>query len=178
MNASQIPDSQQLKKGVQLPRWMPPIYLTVLFLLIHVIAPWGLSQLSTRYGWLDGRPGWWNWLALILVVVGVVSTFRLIFMHYKASPRSFLELRPGEKLLTPDLYAYSRNPMYVSELTFWFAWALFYGSVAVLIGFLVWFGLFNFAIVPYEEKDLQARFGEAYLQYKKEVPRWLGQRRR
>jgi protein-S-isoprenylcysteine O-methyltransferase Ste14 len=64
------------------------------------------------------------------------------------------------------------------ELAFWFGWALFYGSIAVLIGFLFWFALFNFVIVPREERDLEARFGEAYRAYKTRGPRWLGLRRR
>jgi protein-S-isoprenylcysteine O-methyltransferase Ste14 len=32
--------------------------------------------------------------------------------------------------------------------------------------------------VPYEERDLEARFGEGYRQYKNTVPRWLGRVRR
>jgi protein-S-isoprenylcysteine O-methyltransferase Ste14 len=71
-------------------------------------------------------------------------------------------------------YGYSRNPMYLSELTFWFGWALFYGSLTVLAGWLLWFLAFNFAIVPYEEHDLERRFGDAYRQYKQMVPRWPG----
>jgi protein-S-isoprenylcysteine O-methyltransferase Ste14 len=68
--------------------------------------------------------------------------------------------------------------MYLFELVFWFGWALFYGSITVLIGFLLWFAMFNFIIVPWEERDLEARFGEAYRQYKQVVPRWLGKVRR
>jgi protein-S-isoprenylcysteine O-methyltransferase Ste14 len=98
----------------------------------------------------------------------------MIALHFLASPDSFLELRPGQKLLTPGPYAVSRNPMFLSELAFWFGWALFYGSLAVLIGFLFWVTLFNFVIVPYEERDLEARFGEAYRAYRARVPRWLG----
>ena len=63
------------------------------------------------------------------------------------------------------------------ELGFWFGWALFYGSIAVLIGFLIMFTMFNFVIVPYEERDLERRFGEAYRQYKYRVPRWIGKSR-
>jgi protein-S-isoprenylcysteine O-methyltransferase Ste14 len=173
--------NQEQSKRARLPGWITPILLTallVLFLLGHVAAPWGLSHLSTRYGWIDGWPGPWNLLALSLVVAGIAGTFWLMAQHYRASPDSLRELRPGQTLLTLGPYAVSRNPMYLFELAFWFGWALFYGSLAVLIGFLFWLALFNFAIVPYEERDLEARFGEAYRAYKARVPRWLGLARR
>jgi protein-S-isoprenylcysteine O-methyltransferase Ste14 len=46
-----------------------------------------------------------------------------------------------------------------------------------LIGFLLWFATFNFVIVPWAERDLEARFGAAY-RAKARVPRWLGLPRR
>jgi protein-S-isoprenylcysteine O-methyltransferase Ste14 len=140
---------------------MTPILMAVLFLLVHVAAPWGLSLLSTRHGWADGRPGPLNLLALSLVAAGIAGTLWLMALHFHASPGSFLELRPGQKLLTPGPYGVSRNPMYLFELAFWFGWALFYGSVAVFIGFLLWWVIFNYIAIPYEERGLEARFGEA-----------------
>ena len=176
-NAPKIPNKESSKR-VHLPRWMTPILLLMLFLLVHVTAPWGLSLLSTRYGWVNERPGTWNLLALLPVVIGIACTVWLIVLHFSASQQSFLEWQPGQKLITPGLYAFSRNPMYLCELVFWFGWALFYGSLTVLIGFLLWFVLFNFVIVPWEERDLEARFGEAYRAYKAQVPRWLRLTRR
>ena len=40
------------------------------------------------------------------------------------------------------------------------------------------FATFHFVIVPWEERDLEARFGAAYRAYKARVPRWLGLHRR
>jgi len=36
----------------------------------------------------------------------------------------------------------------------------------------------RFVNAPLEERALEARFGEAYLEYKNKVPRWLGKTRR
>jgi protein-S-isoprenylcysteine O-methyltransferase Ste14 len=66
--------------------------------------------------------------------------------------------------------------MYVSELTLWLGWAMFYGSVGVLIGFVILL-VTLVASVPYEERVLDARFGDAYRAYKSAVPRWLARRR-
>ena len=173
MNTTENPNKEQSKK-LRFPRWATPLVFMLLFLLVHVAAPWGLSLLSTRHGWVGGRPGTWNLLALILVVAGIAYTLWLIALHYLASSHTFLEFKPSQKLLTPGPYAFSRNPMYLFELAFWFGWALFYGSITVFIGFLLWCLMFDFVIVPYEERDLEAHFGKAYREYKSRVPRWFG----
>lgn len=57
-------------------------------------------------------------------------------LHVTRTPaRVKLEWTPTY-LLRNGPYAFTRNPMYVAELALWFGWALLYGSVAVLIGFL------------------------------------------
>ena len=73
-------------------------------------------------------------------------------------------------LLSRGLYAYSRNPMYLSELILMLGWVIFYGSTAVLIAFAVGYAFFNFYIVPTEERILEAHFGESYLEHKHKVP--------
>ena len=69
--------------------------MAVLFLLVLVVLPWGLSLLSTRHGWVDGRPGPWNLLALSLVAAGMAGTLWLIALHFRASPSSVPGLAPG-----------------------------------------------------------------------------------
>jgi protein-S-isoprenylcysteine O-methyltransferase Ste14 len=79
-------------------------------------------------------------------------------------------------LLTRGPYAFSRHPTYLSILTLLFGWVIFYGSVAVFIAFVAGCVFFNFAAV-WEERALEARFGEAYLAYKNKGRRWFGKTR-
>jgi protein-S-isoprenylcysteine O-methyltransferase Ste14 len=65
--------------------------------------------------------------------------------------------------------------MYVAELALWLGWALFFGSLPVFLGFIALLLVVNLVLVPREEQTLEAVFGQAYLMYKKQVPRWLGQ---
>jgi protein-S-isoprenylcysteine O-methyltransferase Ste14 len=162
---------------MRMPRWLAAGFWTALFLLVHVAVPWGLSLLFVREGWVNGRPGTWNLLALLIVIPGIAITAWLVVQHYVASPQSFLELTRTQTMLTRGPYAYSRNPMYVLELAFWVGWTLFYGSVTVLIGVLLWWLAFSLVVVPREERVLEQQFGEAYMAYKARVPRWLGRPR-
>jgi hypothetical protein len=65
--------------------------------------------------------------------------------------------------------------MYVSELGLWLGWAVWYGSVGVLIGFAIALIVLT-AAAQYEEGVLDARFGDAFRAYRSTVPRWFGAR--
>lgn len=81
-------------------------------------------------------------------------------------------------LLRNSLYAYSRNPMYLSELILMLGWVIFYGSAVLLIAFVAWTLFFNFYQVPLEKRILEAHFDESYREYKRRVPRWFGRIRK
>src|SRR5262249_1364413 len=76
-------------------------------------------------------------------------------------------------LLMSGPYAFTRNPMYVAELALWFGWTILFGSIGVLIGFIVLCVVVNY-VVRREERAMEAQFGEVYHQYKVKVPRWFG----
>jgi protein-S-isoprenylcysteine O-methyltransferase Ste14 len=150
----------------------------VLVPLVHVAGPWWVSSLTTRHGWVAGRPGLWNLFGLVPVLAGFVGVIWSLIRHYARCPRVVeLELTPPY-LLNDGPYTFTRNPMYVSALAIWLGWTLFYGSVAVSVGLAVLWLVVTFLLVPSEERNLEARFGESYLRYKGEVPRWIGTRRR
>ncbi len=76
-------------------------------------------------------------------------------------------------LVTSGIYQYCRNPMYLGLLLFLVAWMIYLASPLNII-FIVTFLLYinRFQIMP-EEKALTQLFGEEFLVYKSNVPRWL-----
>lgn len=64
--------------------------------------------------------------------------------------------------------------MYVGVVTIWLGWATFYGSIALSIIAVLGWVVLDRVVVPWEEKELRARFGHAYDTYAGRVPRWLG----
>jgi protein-S-isoprenylcysteine O-methyltransferase Ste14 len=147
----------------------------VIFLLAHAAAPAGLSELTPHYGWVQGRPSVWNLPSLVLVVGGFAFLAWCLYHHFVRWPR-MVEFKgfTSPYLLTAGPYQWSRNPMYVAGMVIWFGWTLFYGSLAVLLGMAVFWSAIALLSVPREERALEAQFGEAYLNYKRAVPRWLG----
>jgi protein-S-isoprenylcysteine O-methyltransferase Ste14 len=76
-------------------------------------------------------------------------------------------------LVIRGLYRHTRNPMYVGVLTTILGWAVRYRSIDVVFYAVVVWLCFQSFIVLYEEPHLQRVFGEAYVQYRATVGRWL-----
>ena len=81
-------------------------------------------------------------------------------------PSGKLELR------TVGIYKISRNPMYASFIFLNTATFLFLPSILLLVIMLYGMIVHHFIILG-EEKFLQNEFGNEYLKYKKQVPRYL-----
>ncbi|MCZ6594572.1 MAG: isoprenylcysteine carboxylmethyltransferase family protein, partial [Bacteroidetes bacterium] len=80
------------------------------------------------------------------------------------------------KLVSSGLYKRSRNPMYLGVLNIALGQALFFESTANLIytGLLTVF--FHLIVVLVEEPHLKKKYGQKYVDYTKQVPRWIGTR--
>lgn len=174
MNTTESPANEQ----PGLPRWLVLIialfFWVILLPLVHAGIPWALSLLAPRYGWMDGRPAIWNLLGLIPILLAAICLLWLMILHFSRMPQRVKLERTPTYLLTGGPYKFTRNPMYVAELMLWLGWAILYGSIPIFIALLVMAPLMNKRVVALEEHDLEARFGESYLEYKRSVPRWFG----
>jgi protein-S-isoprenylcysteine O-methyltransferase Ste14 len=161
-------------REMKLPRWAIPIVWGIIVLVIMIVLPWSISLLGTRYGWDQGVPSAWNFAGLVAVVMGLAMYVWCLVFHfrsYRAAVR--IGFTPPHLVVTGP-YRYSRNPMYVAGLFAWIGWTIFYGNLAFFIGLALLWSIFTFRIIPYEESQLEALFGDEYIEYKQSVRRWLG----
>jgi protein-S-isoprenylcysteine O-methyltransferase Ste14 len=137
------------------------------------MAPWALSSLAHRAGWIQGHPGPFNLLGLGPLIVGAAWITWCVCLHLTEMGESFrLEATP-RYLLIRGPYRYSRNPIYLGVFAMWAGWSLFYGNLAVLCGLAAAVLFITALVVPFEERRLQARFGETYCSYRRAVPRFI-----
>ena len=165
---AKVPESKLSNRAI--PGWMALILGFFVWLvgipLGHGVVPWAISLLAPHYGWIDGRPGIWNLLGLIPIVVGTACLIWIMVVGFAEIPESVeLKLTPNH-LLIRGPYTFTRNPMYVAELGLWLGWTVFYGSLPVSIGFVALCVVVSFVVLPREERALEARFGDTYREYK------------
>lgn len=80
---------------------------------------------------------------------------------------------PAVHLIVVGLYSHTRNPMITGVLITLLGESMIVHSVRIFIWLLAFFVLNNIYFTLFEEPRLIERFGEDYMEYKKNVPRWI-----
>jgi protein-S-isoprenylcysteine O-methyltransferase Ste14 len=110
---------------------------------------------------------------LVLVVVGLilfVGTVRLFSQHGEGS---IMPWDPTQRLIVRGVYRHVRNPMHTGVFLVLLGEGLLLRSTPLLILVAAVVVLHLFYIPLSEERGLEKRFGEAYREYKRNVPRWI-----
>lgn len=116
---------------------------------------------------------WWSVPVGMLLGSGfflMVWTMRLFSQVGKGSPAPW---DPIDRLITSGPYAYMRNPMLTGVFMVLLAEVLFFQSMELGIYFFLFF-LANVLYFSFsEEPALEKRYGNAYREYKVNVPRFI-----
>jgi protein-S-isoprenylcysteine O-methyltransferase Ste14 len=80
---------------------------------------------------------------------------------------------PPKELVAVGLYRFVRNPMYVSGITALLGWILWSPSLVIIALPILFFTAAHLFVTLYEEPTLKRKFGAAYEEYLKRVPRWI-----
>lgn len=80
--------------------------------------------------------------------------------------------RPSTTLVTDGIFAHVRNPMYLGFLTLTAGLALVFAGEWLLMAALALWLVLHTGVVRREERYLTARFGDAYRDYMRRVPRY------
>ena len=113
------------------------------------------------------------WIGLVAAMLGLVlavSTVRLFLTLGEGTPAPW---DPPQKLVIAGPYCHVRNPMITAVLLILVGETLFFQSSAIGVWLLLFFCINGVYFPLSEEKGLERRFGDAYLRYKQNVPRWL-----
>lgn len=71
------------------------------------------------------------------------------------------------------LYKYVRNPMYIGGFFLFEGFAFLNLSFSMMVFPFLWLIIVHLFVIKYEEKILEKKFGQSYLNYKNKINRWL-----
>lgn len=120
----------------------------------------------------ERAPRWAIIVGLALVVLDACVFFRVDREMGRARLVGQAELRGSGEMNTTGLYAHVRHPRYAGLLASVLGVCLFAGTLLLWVVAAVWWVLLLIAICL-EERELRRRFGAAYEEYARRVPRFL-----
>jgi len=112
-------------------------------------------------------------LSLLLLLMGGILCLWSVYSFFKARG-SPVPLNPPQKLITNGLYAQIRNPMLLGWIIMLFGVGILLKSISLIFIFTPLFLLLNILYLKtIEEKEMEKKFGEEYLSYRKSVPMFI-----
>ena len=109
-------------------------------------------------------------ICICLGLLLMVATIRLFVTVGKGTLAPW---EPPQRLVVQGIYRHVRNPMMSGALSVLLGEALLTASLPLFCWFLVAGVVYALYIPLSEEPGLVKRFGEDYLTYKRNVPRWV-----
>lgn len=166
-----------------------------------IVVPLIISLLGSAFGVLGyfmgealGMPSRLHAPALIRAAGGIVVAFGFILLGWLLKYRKPVEIlvstyvtmrkavrrRPlqdissrAEPLILQGPQRHVRHPLYLAVVVLLLGWWLVVNYTFLLFMALFYFLWFNVVVIPFEEHELRALFGEEYEAYAKSVPRFF-----
>ena len=146
------------------PRIIPPLWFLaglIVMIVLNSFAPIGR--------WLHYP---WRYSGIILIVAGVLLGVGsgMLFRRLGTNPK------PGARanvIVTKGVFRYTRNPMYLGLIVTLTGTSILLGTISPLFVIPVVFLILHTQFVLREEKWMEDWFGQSYLDYKRNTPRWL-----
>lgn len=109
-------------------------------------------------------------LGLMLAIGGLSLGLWSVETQISLGRGTPVPIMPTQKLIAQGPFAYCRNPMTLGTILAYLGLCVWLGSLSALVIVLILAGALLSYIKFIEEKELEARFGQAYLEYKRSTP--------
>lgn len=120
---------------------------------------WNIGELNHPLGWLLVAAG----LVLMLWTMWTFWRHKTTVNPYKAA----------SALCTGGPFQFSRNPIYLGDWLILSGVALLLNSLWPMVFAPIIWALIRYGVIRHEEAHLEAKFGDAYREYKSRVRRWI-----
>jgi len=120
---------------------------------------------------LPGMP-WVRIAGALLAVAGgtVVLWGRTVML---AAGTNIIPTRPVLAFVSSGPFRFTRNPLYLGNSVVYVGLTLIFNAVWLLVPFVPALVILQWGVIRREERFLEGKFGDTYLNYKTRVRRWL-----
>jgi protein-S-isoprenylcysteine O-methyltransferase Ste14 len=146
---------------------MAPVFL--------ILLPFILINLGARIDdWMQWSPILYEpfnlLLGWLLILAGWVFGIWSIYIQFTLGRGTPVPLMATQKLIIRPPYSYCRNPMALGAIVMYLGVAILFGSMGAVVLVLVGTGILLTYVKRIEEREMEIRFGQEYLIYKKQTP--------
>ena len=136
-----------------------------------VWLPWWLLTHGTRGATSTPAPA--AWTALPVIAAGAALYFWCAWNFATVGGGTPGPWDAPRRVVARGPYRWVRNPIYLAALLVVLGEAWLFTSLRLLAYAGVMAACFHLFVTGYEERTLARRFGPAYLEYRRAVPRWI-----
>jgi protein-S-isoprenylcysteine O-methyltransferase Ste14 len=141
----------------------PLIYLAGLAVGFALEALLPGASLPAAVQWLLGG-------ALVVAGIALLASFNLAFSRKGTAVEPW---KPTTAIVTSGPYRVTRNPAYLGMALIYVGIALMSEALWVLVPLPVVLAVIDRGVIAREERYLERKFGSEYLDYKRQVRRWV-----
>lgn len=138
------------------------------------LLPFAVVRLNAALGWPRFESDAARLAGAALIAAGVALALYCSRLFARLGQGTPVPIEPPRQLVVAGAYRWSRNPIYVADVTILVGLFLHRGELARLLYAALFALAAHLVIVWREEPELRARFGADYERYMAEVPRWIG----
>lgn len=112
-------------------------------------------------------------VGLMILLIGLVTMILTIRMFIQLGKGTLAPWSPTRKLVVFGLYRYVRNPMILGVSLILLGESILFRSYRIAVWLVIFFLTNHFYFLLFEEPGLEKRFWREYVEYKRNVPRWI-----
>jgi protein-S-isoprenylcysteine O-methyltransferase Ste14 len=109
-------------------------------------------------------------IGIVAIIVGGIFAIWTIEIQIRLASGTPFPMLPTKKLLIVGPFTYCRNPMTLGTIIVYVGISILIGSFSALIVVAIFAAILIGYLIIIEEKELEMRFGNEYIEYKKKTP--------
>lgn len=141
----------------------PVLYIGTLLIGYAIDMIWPIALLGTFIQLLGGA---------VFLIPGLIF-MRNAMQVFSDAGTSVPTPEPTTALVTEGIYQLSRNPIYLGMTCIYIGLSVFGDNIYAICLLAPVLLIMRYGVIAREEAYLEKKFGQAYLDYKEEVGRWL-----